>query len=251
MADWLGLIGFGSFLVVSLAVGTRLLWLARRTRRLPELAIGLDLVLAGSVGYALLLAAESLRLLPAPYEGFASFAGVTSISLGSGCLALFSLRVFRPGSRAAHAALALLVLWLGLGIWGSWQLHVAHSAGGAGAWLGSWAPNLGLLAAYAWASCEPLHYQARLRRRARIGIGGGDARVANQMRLWGLGTGAIAAIALVHLVAQLLGRYELPPSLVGVVSLLALVAAVCEWLAFRQPRVCSPRFARATAEDSA
>ena len=61
MAELLGLLGFGTFLTVSVVVGTRLLLLARRTRKLPELAIGLNFILAGAVGYALLLAAESMR----------------------------------------------------------------------------------------------------------------------------------------------------------------------------------------------
>jgi hypothetical protein len=245
VADLLGLIGFGSFLAVSLAVGLRLLWLARATRRLPELAIGLDLVLAGAVGYGLLLASESLRLLPAPYDGWGSFAGVTAISLGSACLAWFTRRVFRPASAAAHIAFVALVVGLALGIYGSWALHIERATAGAGRWLGTWAPNLGLCIAYAWAAFEPLRYRARLRRRARVGIETGDPLATNRMLLWGLGTGAIAAIALLHLVAQLFGRHQLPPSLVSVVSLLALTAAVSEWLAFFPPRGYTRRFARA------
>lgn len=244
MADLLGLVGFGSFLAVSLAVGIRLLLLARRTRTLPELAIGLDLLLAGAIGYGLLLAAESLQLFAQSHAGWASFAGVSAISVGSGFLALFSCRVFRPDSAAARAALMLLVIWLGFGVYGSWVLHVSRISYGIGGWLGSWAPNLGLLAAYGWASCEPLHYWMQLRRRARIGIDSGDPLVANRMLLWGVGTGAIASVTLLHLAAQLLGHYELPPSLVGVVSLLALVAAVSEWLAFFPPRAYRQRFVR-------
>ena len=245
MADLLGLIGFGSFLAVSLAVGVRLLWLARTTRRLPELAVGLDLLLAGALGYGLLLAAESLRLLPAPYDGWGSFAGVTAISVGSSCLALFTARVFQPASRTARSAFAVLAVWLALGIYGSWVLHVERAPDGIGRWLGIWAPNLGLCAAYAWAAVEPLVYRARLRRRARVGIETADPQAANRMLLWGVGTGAIAAIAGIHLAAQLLGRHELPPSLLSVVSLLALTAAVSQWLAFSPPRGLARRIAGA------
>ena len=70
MIDLLGLVGFGAFLAVSAVVGFRLLLLARRTRRLPELAIGLNFVFAGLVGYGLLIAAESLRVLPPPWDGW-------------------------------------------------------------------------------------------------------------------------------------------------------------------------------------
>jgi len=241
MADVLGLIGFGAFLSVSVVVGARLLLLARRTRKLPELAIGLNFVLAGAIGYALLLAAESLRLLPAPWDGRASFAGVTSISIGAGFVGLFSRAVFRPASPFAGVALAALIGWLLLGVFGSWVLHVLGVASGLGGWLGRWAPNIGLLAAYGWSAFEPLRFQALMRRRMRIGMG--DPLVANRLLLWGVGTGAIAAVAAIHLVAQLAGRYELPHSLVGVVSLLVLTTALCEWLAFFPPRAWRERFA--------
>jgi hypothetical protein len=244
VADIVGLIGFGTFLVVSLFVGMRLLLLARRTRRFPELAVGLDILLAGFVGYGLLLASESLHLLPPRWAGWGSFAGVTAISLGSLFLALFSRRVFRPDDRAAHLALLALTVWLLLGVYGSWVLHVAGHRDGVGGWLGTWAPNVGLLAAYTWASVEPFRYHANLRRRARLGIETVHAIVANRMLLWGAGTAAIASIALVHLVAQLADRHVLPNSLVGLVSSLALVAAIAEWLAFAPPSAYRRRFDR-------
>jgi len=245
MADVLGPIGFGAFLIASLVLGVRLLLLARRTRRLPELAIGLNFLLAGALGYALLIAAESLRLLPAPWDGRASFAGVTAISLGAALVGLFTRAVFRPSSRLAGLALAALCAWLVLGIWGSWALHVLRDASGVGGWLGRWGPNLGLLAAYGWSAGEPLHFSVLMRRRLRIGIG--DPLIESRMRLWGIGTGAIATVAAIHLAAQLAGRYELPPSLVGVVSLLVLATALCEWLAFFPPRAWRTRFAAGAA----
>jgi hypothetical protein len=45
--------------LTSLVVGARLLLLARRTRRLPELALGIGLFLLGGVDYLLNLAARS------------------------------------------------------------------------------------------------------------------------------------------------------------------------------------------------
>ena len=245
MVEILGLVGFGSFLAVSLVVGLRLLGLARRTRALPERAIGLNFLLAGVLGYGLLLAAESLRIFPEPWAGRASFAGVTAISLGAAAVAVFSRAVFRPASAGARLALRGLELWLALGVLGSWALHVEGVEAGPGGWLGRWAPNLGLLVAYAWAAFEPLRFAASMRRRARIGIG--DPLVANRLLLWGIGTAAITAVTAIHLVAQLLGHYELPPALVGIVSLLVLVTAVAEWLAFFPPRAYRARFAGSAA----
>jgi multisubunit Na+/H+ antiporter MnhG subunit len=245
VVEILGLIGFGAFLAASGTVGIRLLALAHRTRRLPELAVGLQLVLAGALGYGLLLAAESLHAFPDPYGRWASFAGVTAISVGSWFLALFTRRVFRPESALAHLALLALALWLCVGVYGSWMLQIEGLETGVGGWLGHWAAMLGLFASYTWACFEPFRHHALLRRRARIGIDTGHAIVANRMLLWGTGNGAVAALTLVHLVAQLEGHYELPPSLVGVVSLLALVAAIAQWLAFFPPRAYRKRFVRA------
>lgn len=244
MAEILGLVGFGAFLTVSVVLGVRLLALARRTRKLPELAIGLNFLLAGAIGYALLLAAESLRLLPAPWDGRASFAGVAAISMGAGFVGVFSRSVFRPASPLAGLALAALIGWLLLGVLGSWVLHVLGVTSGLGGWLGRWAPNVGLLLAYGWSAAEPLRFHLLMRRRTRIGMG--DPLVANRLLLWSLGTGAIAAVAAIHLVAQLFGHYELPHALVGPVSLLVLTTAVCEWLAFFPPRAWRERFAPST-----
>jgi len=241
MAELLGLVGFGTFLTVSVVVGTRLLLLARRTRKLPELAIGLNFLLAGAVGYSLLLAAESVRVLPSPWDGRASFAGVTAISLGAGFVALFSRTVFRPSSLAARTAVLLVCAWLALGVFGSWMLHVLRVESGLAGWLGRWGPNLGLLTAYGWAAFEPFRFHLLMRRRMRLGMG--DPLVANRLLLWGVGTIAIAGVAAIHLVAQIFGRFELPPSWIGVVSLLVLAAGIAEWLAFFPPRAWRERFA--------
>lgn len=235
MTEILGLLGFGSFLVVSLALGVRLLLLASRTRLLPELAMGLNVLLAGFVGYGALLASESLRLVPAPWDRIGSFVGVTFISIGAGCVGLFTVRVFRPHAPAAKTALACLVGWLFAGVVGSWFLHVRGDESGVAGWLGRWAPNLGLLVAYSWSAAEPLVYQVALRRRVQMGLA--SPGVAARMQLWGVGSLAIAAIAALHLAAQLAGRNELPAALVGVVSIFALVAAISESLAFFPSRL--------------
>lgn len=242
MGELLGTVAFPLFVAVSLFLGIRLLVLASHTRRLPEFAIGVNFVLAGALGYSLLIAAESLRVL-GRYAGLGSFAGVTAISIGAFTIALFSQRVFRPESRTSRAALVAIALWLTLGVAGSWPLHVRGETDGIGVWLGHWAPNVGMLLAYGWSSVEPSRYAALMRRRVRHGFG--DPLIANRMMLWGVGTGAIAGVALLHLVAQLFGDYELPPALLGWVSSLVLVTALSEWLAFFPPRAYRTRFAAA------
>lgn len=241
MGELFGLIGFPTFILVSLLLGVRLLALASRTRKLPELAIGLNFLVAGVLGYGLLIAAESLKLFPGRLAGYGSFAGVVGICTGGLLIALFSRQVFRPESRAAGALLAGYALWVVLGIYGSWVLHVSHAEEPVGFWLGRWGPNIALLFGYGWSSFESLRYHLVLRRRARIGLG--DPLVTERLLLWGVGTLALVGVALVHLLAQLAGRHELPPSLLGASSLLILMTAVCEWLAFFPPARYRRRFA--------
>jgi hypothetical protein len=243
LAEVLGLIGFGSFLAVSLTVGTRLLLQARRTRKVPELAMGLNFLLAGFLGYALVVAAESLHLLPGRLAGFGSFFGVSGISIGGAFVCLFTQQVFHPQRRVAQVAVALVTGWFGLAIVGAWILNVEKAQPGFGVWLGHWGTHVGLLAAYGWSTGESLRYYALMRRRVQVGVG--DALVANRFLLWGIGTFATVLVTLLYMGMQLLGHYELPASLVGVSSLLVLVSAIAEWLAFFPPQSYRKRFVRA------
>ncbi len=243
MAEILGLIGFASFLVVSLTVGTRLLLQARRTRKLPELAMGLNFVLAGFLGYALLVGAESLHLFPGRLAGFGSFFGVSGISIGGVFVGLFTQQVFHPKSRVAQGVLALIAGWLGLAIFGAWVLNVEKAQLGTGVWLGQWGAHLGLLAAYGWSTGASLRYYALMRRRVQIGVG--DPFVANRFLLWGIGTLATVAVTLLYATMQLFGHYQLPASLVGISSGLMLVTAIAEWLAFFPPHSYRKRFVTA------
>ena len=243
MAELLGLIGFGSFLAVSLTVGIRLLLLARRTRKLPEFAMGLNFIVAGFIGYALVVAAESLHLFPEGLAGFGSFFGVSGISIGGAFVCLFTQRVFQPQSRIAQAAVAGAAAWFGIAIIGAWNLNVAKAQQGIGVWFGHWGVHLGLLVAYGWSTAESLRYYALMRRRVQAGVG--DALVANRFMLWGIGTLAAVLVTLLYAIMQLFGHYQLPASLIGVASLLVLVTAISEWLAFFPPKAYRKHFVTA------
>jgi hypothetical protein len=97
----LGVLVVLAFALASTVVGGRLLWVARRTREAPELAMGLAFVVSGAIGFPLLIAAQAVQqasgptaathLLMALGAGF-TFSGY--VGLGVGCW-----RIFRPAAR--------------------------------------------------------------------------------------------------------------------------------------------------------
>ena len=50
--------GGGAFVLVSLVIGVRVVWLAHRTRGLAELSMGLGLLLMGGLGYPIPILAD-------------------------------------------------------------------------------------------------------------------------------------------------------------------------------------------------
>ena len=55
---WVGAIGGGSVVLVSLVLGLRMLLLARNTRAVPEPTLGLGLFLMGGISYPIFVAAR-------------------------------------------------------------------------------------------------------------------------------------------------------------------------------------------------
>ena len=88
--------GFGAFFVSSLAIGLRLVWLARRNRGLPELLIGLGILGIGPAGFALMVLAM-LFGEGRPGVAFACLA-TAQLAIAGGALAayVFNWTVFRP-----------------------------------------------------------------------------------------------------------------------------------------------------------
>lgn len=225
-------IGGGAFVLASLIVSLRLLALARRSRGLPELLIGLGLLLMGGVGYPL---STTARVLEGPLELKATLflihAGLSL--LGQSCVAVFNWRVFRPGDGWARAlalgfvaSLAGLLLWQGMAP--GW-LEFARS--GAGPW--SWLPLYSLVV-LGWAGLESLAYYVKLRRRLALGLA--DAVTADRLRLWSI---AMLAAFTTSATALTLRGFDvaMTPTLTGlVVGPLGIVSASAMWLAFVPPQ---------------
>lgn len=217
----------------SIAVGLRLLGLHRRSGELPELLLGVMLLLSVGVGYPLKIA--SIRLDPATAAPLLALSSL-AVAVGFTCLLVFTYRVFRPRSRAGRAAAGVgSAILLATGFWDA----VASLQGTATAanvlTPQSMIHGATVACAYLWASVESLRYRAILQRRARVGLG--DPVVCNRLLLWGLTGVAVTLGIVLNFGAAMAGvsMVESPLVLLG-----SSVTGVCQTglllLAFAPPR---------------
>jgi hypothetical protein len=232
-----------AFIVVGGIVGVRLLLLSRRTRQLPEFAVGLSLFLLSAVSYP-----ASLVVMSAPVGLGAARAlsvlAVVAMGVGWAAVYVFTWRTFRPGS-APVRALALLAAAAILGLAGVRLVRVVATDVLADL-SGYGAPVITIqilaLAAYAWTAAEGLRYHALMRRRLALGLA--DPVVANRFLLWGL-TGVSAFLTVAgSTVALLSGAGYDAIWLRWLTAVGGTGAAVCLYLAFLPPQSWRERLAR-------
>ena len=154
----ISIVGFGSFVVASLMVGLRLLGIAMRTGKAPELAIGTAFLAGGGLGYGLVV------------------------------LAFGIWRIFRPADRWPIALMAMIVALLAVSLVGRLR-NVAMVPGPTFVF---WSFTIGSGASYAWSGFESLRFHAMSRRRTRIGLADGD--IAQRFLLWGVAGSATVGI---------------------------------------------------------
>jgi hypothetical protein len=206
------------FLVVGTIVGIRLCLLAKRTRQVPELAIGSALLFGGSI--ALLLAVAGFALQQqgsdhaAPLLGSAMF----SLGLGSTSLAIFNWHVFHrsePWVRNAvvGVAAALLVLFVAEGLTGHFRIRM-HSM--SPFFASTQAIRCSLLL---WSVYEALRYWRM--RMALWGVGMLGALVGNLFTIYSFARGAT--------VIQVGSAANLVPAAAG------MTAALCLFFGFMPP----------------
>jgi hypothetical protein len=223
------LIGFAAFVGVSLTVGTRLLLLARRTREVPELAIG-GALFAGGLGYALFIAAFSLRLLPDALLRPAHFLAVLGLDLGIVSLCLGVWQIFRPSRHWAEGVFAVVAVALTVHL----AVSVAHfQPSGQRSPFVFWVFNAIGAGAYLWATFECLRYQGLLRRRARLGLI--DAELVNRFLLWGVASACGFLLFGAGMLNRLTAVGGVNPLALALQPFFGLVGAICIWLAFFPP----------------
>ena len=225
------LLGMGAFLVVCVIVGVRLLLLWSRTRRPPELALGVGLLCIG-LGY--LAAGAGLRLREAEWAPASTLLVLGSLLLGVGgsAAAFFTWRVFRPEHRFAAAA-----AWAGFAAMAG--VFVAGLLFGGFRDIHLWdhyAAALSVLRGVilAWCAAEAFGYWSRMRRRLALGLA--DAVVTNRFLLVGLAIGGGAVTCGMSVAGVLISHGKtFPPGLELAMAATGLAVAATMWLGFLPP----------------
>ncbi|HEY8154818.1 MAG TPA: hypothetical protein VII72_11880 [Myxococcota bacterium] len=242
----LGIAGIAVFFAVGLLVSVRLLGLARRTRRLPELLAGLGLLGIGPLGFCVLMGGIIL-FRGTPLADVFRITGLGLQALGFVASVSFTCLVFRPGSDWARALATVIVLGL-LVTFLSCALDPARAGGlRLHHHLDTWIKILGL----GWGALESLRYWRVTRQRVALGIA--DPLVSASFLLWGisLASGALgfalvyAALLSLHPGEPLGARVQLLMSACGIVTAAGL------YLAFLPPKAYARRLAERSAARTA
>ena len=234
----LGIAGIAVFFVVGLVVSLRLLGLARRTRRLPELLAGLGLLGIGPLGFCVLMAGV-LLFRGTPLAEVLRISGLLLQGLGFVASAVFTCRVFRPGSDWARALATAISVGL-LVTFVSCALTPIHAGGMLlHHHLDTWLKILCL----GWGALESLRYWRVTQQRVAIGIA--DPLVSASFLLWGisLASGALGFALIYAALLSLQPGEHLGVRVQLLMSLCGVVTAAGLYLAFLPPKAYARRIA--------
>jgi hypothetical protein len=220
-------------MLVSLAVGIKLIRLAGRTQQVPELLIGVSMVLMGFGWSALSAAGRQAEGLSDPARVGMLVASAICAIVGTSCLSLFNWRVFRPGvawpgALAGAVAVSLTAVCLAQTFGPGWLVFAREEQG---PW--RYVTWIGFLN-YVWSAIEAWRQQQMMMRRHRIGLA--DPVVLDRVRLWTI-TMLVAVVAsLLFGTLQVLG---IPvggtPIGLGLTAVISMISASTMFLAFIPP----------------
>lgn len=223
------LAGYAAFITASLVLGTRLIWLWRRTREWPELIIGASFWLAGGFGYMAWLAMgvfigggaspETIHLI--------GTIGLAFTVLGAFCNGIGTAIIFRSGRRWAQ----VWVAFMGLGMLACWCLYASRPAGESATEF--WWTIVMAAPLYVWGAFEAISLGRMLGKRARLGLV--EPMVANRTMLFGVCSAAVVVSIAISYSAQLIYGLVPPPWTATLASFSLLVGAGAIWLGFFPP----------------
>jgi hypothetical protein len=241
---WLLGAGVLVMIVADAAVGLRLVRLALRTRRLPELAIGSSLLFLGGIGYPLAVAARNGAAGSPEATADLIALALACQNLGCAAMAVATAATFRGGVGWARA-LAGVVCGVLLASW-LVQLATGDFARPVGTSLPYFVGLVTRLVPFVWSSAESWSYYAILRRRLRVGLG--DAAVTERFALWATNSTGVA-LAFAVFLAGLIAGADVATSawVLAPTSLAGLLSGITLWLGFLPPRWYLRRFASGVA----
>jgi hypothetical protein len=224
--------------VVGTLVGLKLLALASRSRKLPELAVGVGLFSYAALSQPGLLATFALgeeaslglRMALVALRIVAFYVTLLGLSV-------FTWQVFGAESRwrqALAAAIALTGLLSGCFLmWATWLKYSAGVPSSAYARIGMMGHYV---IVFGWMSLESLHYHSQMRKRHALGLA--DPVVTNRFFVWGAGEG-VASLLVLALTVLTVARGQINPGdpiSAWFVTLAGLVNTLVWWLTFIPPR---------------
>jgi hypothetical protein len=242
--------GGGAFILTSLVLGLRLVWIARRTRGLPEFVLGFGLFLMGGLGYPLMAVAQQATGMDMHVRVGMLVTQMLCTTIGMTGVTLFTRRVFRPGETwAAWTTPGCLLAYLAMMIGqGAGPGFAAALQGADAIWFRS--SYIGI-AVMVWTGAESLRYHLMLRRRQALGLA--EPAVVDRFRLWSISMFAASSISLLGIVLRELFGVSVNGTTAGnlLVGPLGLVIAIALWLAFLPPAFYLRRVERVAAARSA
>lgn len=174
--------GGGAYGVVALVIGSRLVLLSTRTRALPELLVGLGVLLLAGLGYPLsAVAREVPDLSPGTRTALGATAALLAV-VGVSANTAFIWVLFRRGAGwalglvggVALVAVAVFAAQTIAGNWGEGRLF--------------WSVlSLLVTVSFGWAFVECGRYHGLMRRRLRLGLA--DPVVTDRFLLYAVATG--------------------------------------------------------------
>ncbi|HEX4456548.1 MAG TPA: hypothetical protein VIA18_01180 [Polyangia bacterium] len=230
------------FMALNTITGIRLLGLARRTHELPELYLGLAHLLAGALGWAMLLFASLVEHYGShPVATLLMICGIGCLNVGHAAIALFAWRVFSPRTRWLVVPFALLVLTLLVDFVHNGLMTHLFAPPTDTFWF--WPGMVSRTFAWMWLMAVTLPSSRKLQRQVPLGLV--DAQTANRMFLMFLASAFLVLLCFVVNTASLLGTWTTHPLTMATVSeLLAVPSAICSLLAFVPPRAYTDWIAR-------
>lgn len=236
--SFLSIGGVVLFMLTSLVVGTRVLALWRRTRKLPELLLAIAMLCVGFIAYAVGTAGKLLVEGTPDQRALFTLLGLSTECVGHVALVAFSWRVFHPREGWAGALAGTLCALIAVALCGEIlsgeYLRYSDMQPISGPYL-----LIGLAArgaAPTWMAIECLRLHHKLKLRQKVGLA--EPLVVNRVALWGIAIGASSLGFVASIVHRLVYGTGLRAHVwaLTTVSALATVSALCLGLAFFPPR---------------